>query len=64
MFRTVNIPEFKEGDMLVDLTTDDRYVVDDLERFDFRGILPLIVHLSVSLIGHDHPFYKVDIPDA
>lgn len=61
MFRTINIPAFQEGDMFADIKTDNRYIINGMEKFDFIGVMPLIVHLEVELLNRDHPFYNIEI---
>jgi len=61
VFRTVSYPEFYRGDLLVNPITDERYLVNQLERFRFRGNVPFVDHVDVTRLDRSDIRYKVPL---
>lgn len=60
-FRIIAYPELKPGDLIVNPRTDDRYVVDSVELFKFKGIVPFIYGVIALQLRRNDIRYKIPI---
>jgi hypothetical protein len=56
-------PRPRQDCMIVQPTTDDRYVLGErAEAFAFRGIYPIAYHVPLVLLPRNDPRYRVPVP--
>jgi hypothetical protein len=61
--RLMAFPRPARGHMFVDPSTDRRYIVgDDVDPFDFRGVLPVAYEANLSFLKQSDPRYKFMVP--
>ena len=58
-FRYVSAPEISQFDMLVQTHDDLRFVVEKVEKFQFKGKQPLVSHITASLVHRDDVLYRI-----
>lgn len=58
-FRYVSAPEISQFDLLVQTHDDLRFVVEKVEKFQFKGKQPLVSHITASLVHRDDVLYKL-----
>lgn len=59
--RTVSYPEFHQEDLLINKQTDERYLVGGIERFRFKGVIPLVDHVQLTKLDPSDIRYKVPV---
>ena len=61
--RFLNFPRPLRGHVFIDVTADDRYVVDKVvEAHKFRGIIPISYSGILLLLPRDDPRYRIQVP--
>lgn len=61
VFRHVSDPEIHQHDLIVCVHENTRYVVEKSEKFNFKGEVPLVSHITVSLLQGDHVLYNISL---
>jgi hypothetical protein len=61
VFRHASDPEIDQFDILVQHHDDLRFVVEKVDKFQFRGKQPLISHITVSMVQRDNIIYDIPI---
>jgi len=56
--RIVAYPELIKGDMIVNPRTDTRYLVEKVQTMQFKGIVPFVYAVSVSVLRKNDIRYK------
>lgn len=61
MFRTLAYPPLQKDDVLVHPSQDDRYVVGKVESFEFKGVIPVVYHVTVEQLARRDIRYKIPV---
>ena len=64
VFRHASDPEIDQFDILVQHHDDIRFVVERVDKFQFRGKQPLVSHITVSMVQRDNIIYKIPTKDV
>jgi hypothetical protein len=63
-FHIIAYPELRKGDLIVKKDTDERFIVNDVNPFMFRGVVPFTYQVNAELLHRDHVRYKVPIKEC
>ena len=61
VFRHASDPEIDQFDILLQHHDDVRFVVEKVDKFQFRGKQPLVSHITVSLVQRDNIIYNIPL---
>ena len=61
VFRHASDPEIDQFDLLVQHHDDIRFVVEKVDKFQFKGKQPLVSHITVSMVQRDNILYEIPI---
>ena len=60
--RVLAFPLLKREDLIVHPATDNRYGVNDLEVFYFKGLVPIAINVNMELLSRDDARYRLPVP--
>jgi len=59
--RYLNIPPVHPWDVWVDATTDDRYIIGQIQPIAVFGSINLVCNAAAAKLAYDHPVYKIPV---